>query len=186
MVQQISSVGIYEDKSLPGDEDERDNLLNSQHEGYPTTPLAQSFSDGEESEEAEILSEKGEGSENGLMTFNGLDMEVSALDELGFKDTERDTGPPTSLLLGSSVEIGSPVTPLPVLLVKSPDRVQRPITCVFGIPLLLCFLIGLECGTLLLVQMFLILFLAYLSLRKLMYLILASLCILYAQFEALF
>ena len=73
-----------------------------------------------------MLSEKGEGSEKGLVTFNGLDMEVSALDELGFKDKERDTGP---LLLGSSVEIGSPVTPLPVILVKSPDRVQRPITC---------------------------------------------------------
>ncbi len=76
-----------------------------------------------------MLSEKGEGSENGLMTFNGLDMEVSALDELGFKDAERDTGPPKSLLLGSSVEIGSPVIPLPVVLVKSPDRVQSPITC---------------------------------------------------------
>ena len=59
-------------------------------------------------------------------------------------------------------------------------------TASFGIPLLLCFLIGLECGTLLLVQMFLILFLAYLILRKLMYLILAPLCMLYAQFEALF
>ena len=45
---------------------------------------------------------------------------------------------------------------------------------------------GLECGTLLLVQMFLILFLAYLILRKMMYLILASLCMLYAKFEALF
>ena len=116
VVQQISSVGIYEDKSLSGDEDEK----------YPTTPLAQSLSDGEESEEAEMLSEKGEGSEKGLVTFNGLDMEVSALDELGFKDKERDTGP---LLLGSSVEIGSPVTPLPVISVKSPDTVQRPITC---------------------------------------------------------
>uniref|UniRef100_A0A2N9HQB8 Uncharacterized protein n=1 Tax=Fagus sylvatica TaxID=28930 RepID=A0A2N9HQB8_FAGSY len=41
--------------------------------GYPTTPLAQSY--GEESEEVEMLSEKGEGSDNGLMTLNGLDME---------------------------------------------------------------------------------------------------------------
>ena len=123
VVQQISSVGTEENKSLPGDEDERDNLLILQQEGYPTTPLAQSFSDGEESEEVEMLSEKGEGSDNGLMTLNGLDMEVSALDELSFKVEERDTGPPTSLLLGSSCEIGSPFIPLPVVLVESPDRV---------------------------------------------------------------
>ena len=121
-------MGTEEDKILPDDEDERNSSLGSQNEGSPTSLLAGSFSDGEDSGEVEVevLSEKGEGRDNCFTILNGLDMEVSVLDELGFKVEER---PPTPLLLGSSCESGAPSIMLPVVLVESTNRVQSPITC---------------------------------------------------------